>query len=438
LNYKLKAAETLTLEERAKLEQSYKQILFAQRQKEEQAALIVSYEEKLKVFEQLLNVADVRAAAAEEHVSECMQTVKTSRMASQVLQLAYNKIVKEYERAVKDKYAAMEEIMRSKRQDSAGHHAHNVSIDSNASDAAASPRPSAAMLSLGAIKEEHHMERDSGFGGVNGLASPMDAPHRPAHYDAAMAHGGHALGARFDAAMSHMPLPSPSLSHSDSSESHYQRINLQLTQQNKELSIKLNQVTHQNTQLQVALVKLAHRAHKSAPLLFAASASLSASAGFSPSASPPPAAAAAASSSSPLLGAAHSPNLHASHLAHHAAASGVKAEAASHPAAALNGHVAPRTPDRAQAMDIDGAGAMSLSPPMAAAVAPAHLSSGLSSSVPLLSSSTHPLLAKSSSGGSAAAAAYRTSSSSPLPTPRSPLPPLHPNKPVFHEDAPDI
>jgi hypothetical protein len=438
LNYKLKAAENLTLEERAKLEQSYKQILFAQRQKDEQSSLLLSYEEKLKVFEQLLNVADVRASAAEEHVADMLQTVKTSRMAGQVLQIAYNKLVKEYEQAVVDKYRAMEEAQRfaavaaavtvggkklnNDASGSSGLHAHLHAFDSNASEGSAtgaSPQhPSSSSLSMGAIKEEHH-HHDGGFGGINGLASPMDLAHqhRPAHFDAALAaHGGSRL---FETAFAHHPLPAaallpgtlPGTDGASGSEAHYQRISMQLTQQNKELSIKLNQMTHQNTQLQVALVKLAQRAHKSAPLLTAAASAAAGSTYLTSSPPPPVAAAAAASSSSP------------SHHGH--SGGGMKAELSPHQHHS-NGHsiftasAAPRAPDRAQAMDIDG--------PTSGVAAAA--SSAVS--VPVLSSNAHIGLSKSSSGGGAPLH-HRTSS--PLPTPRSPLPPLHPNKPVFHDEG---
>ena len=109
LNYKLKQSENLTLEERAKLEQSYKQILFAQKQKDEQATIIDGYEMKLKVFEQLLNVADVRATGAEENVGEMLAELKSTRMSNQILQAGYNKLLREYERSVHEKYAAIED-----------------------------------------------------------------------------------------------------------------------------------------------------------------------------------------------------------------------------------------------------------------------------------------------------------------------------------------
>ena len=85
------------------------------------------------------------------------------------------------------------------------------------------------------------------------------------------------------------------------------------------------------------------------------------------------------------------------------------------------------SPDRAQAMDIDS------SVPASAATAAA----ASASAVPVLSHSGLALL-KTNSGGALAAYNRNMGCSSPLQTPRSPLPPLHPNKPVFQEEIQEL
>lgn len=84
--------------------------------------------------------------------------------------------------------------------------------------------------------------------------------------------------------------------------------------------------------------------------------------------------------------------------------------------------VASSSPERAQAMDIDSA-------------VPASAASA--SAVPVLSHTGLALL-KTNSAGALAAYNRNMGCSSPLQTPRSPLPPLHPNKPVFQEEIQEL
>jgi hypothetical protein len=381
LNYKLKQSENLTLEERAKLEQSYKQILFAQKQKDEQATIIAGYEEKLKVFEQLLNVADVRATGAEENVAEMLSELKSTRMANQVLQTGYNKLLKEYERAVREKYAAMEEAHKIAETLASSGVVPPIAIrhirqDSSGETIVETPRAPASpkQLNFGVKDEPKTPTKATEDHHVNGLTSP----------DADAAHVPHPGAHKFEFHMHHNTLASPSASSLASpggsqsyggglsqfvpdmipaaaaaaAESapglaaHYYRFNLLLTGQNKELSLKLNQITHHNTQLQMALVKLAHRPTKpSTAYIMNATA---------PAATP---------------------------LTHTLSQGGVKAEH----------HSTPST-----AMDVDVPSVPSLH-----------------TSVPLI---------KTSSGSRVG------TTSSPLQTPKSPLPPLHPRKPVLQEE----
>lgn len=304
LNFKLKSSENLTLEERAKLDQSYKQILFGQKGKEEQDVIIRGYDEKLKVFEQLLNVADVRATSAEDHVAETHVELKASRMAAQILQSAYNKLMREYERVVHEKFVMSLEkdrmigqlhVYQRNNGPLPRHHEHTVSFDCNTSEpksphhlgaikeeaahptlpaaaAAAAPAKSERPSTLASLASDN---AESGFGGINGLASPMalGADHRGRSDGHHEHHGTPShLAAKFELAFG-ANLPPSALAaavagagaHEDSASA-AQRA---LMQQNKELTIKLSQMTHHNTQLQVALMVSTHAklTHAAAPPL---------------------------------------------------------------------------------------------------------------------------------------------------------------------------
>ena len=130
---------------------------------------------------------------------------------------------------------------------------------------------------------------DSGFGGINGLASPMDHDHSGGA--SASAYGSHKFefNSAFNAIANSSPSSStaaatpaglqsfiaPDESSSAAVAAHYHKLNMMLTSQNRELSIRLNQMTHQNTQLQVALVKVAHRPAKPSSTVAMTSAAVS-------------------------------------------------------------------------------------------------------------------------------------------------------------------
>lgn len=97
---KLREQELKTIDEHFKLEHSYKQVLMFQQLKDEQSVIIAGYEEKLKVFEQLLNVADVRATQSEETLAELLYELKTLRTSNQILQNSFNHVLRQYETAV--------------------------------------------------------------------------------------------------------------------------------------------------------------------------------------------------------------------------------------------------------------------------------------------------------------------------------------------------
>ena len=438
LNYKLKQSENLTLEERSKLEQSYKQILFAQKQKDEQATIIGGYEEKLKVFEQLLNVADVRATSAEETVAEMLAELKSTRLANQILQTSFNKLMKEYERSVREKYGAIEEAhkiaetlaasgllppsvsLRNQRQEStASEHANEHAIPHTSS---ASPRqlfatkdePRTPTKSTSGSASSHTDDRAFGFGGINGLASPMDHVDHGTHHLPLGLHkfeyhvSSHGLASPSAASPSSHPtglaalLASEGHGHGHDGNngtattataapglaSHYQKFNMLLSQQNKELTMKLNQMTHHNTQLQVALVKLAHRPAKPSPTYIMA-------------ATAPSSTTASSSSPSPL----HLSSPPSSSVA--AASSSSSSSSSSSLAGAIK--VEPSVVSSSSAMEIDG------------------------SHSPAASSSSSPMRVKLPPSSPRLTSSPSLQAQQP-PVPKSPLPPLHPKKPVFQEE----
>jgi hypothetical protein len=77
LQLSIKTHECSAIDERTKLELSIKQLQLLNKQKEEQSLVMNGYEEKLKIFEQLLNVADSRASCSEDSLRTILHELTT-------------------------------------------------------------------------------------------------------------------------------------------------------------------------------------------------------------------------------------------------------------------------------------------------------------------------------------------------------------------------